>query len=312
MRNHSLSIILLLSTTVFYSQNIKINSLDYKANLNSLTLHLAATQLCKEFYYNNDLNEARKKKSSYVGHDKRSQYTCHVCTESIRHPLMSPLESFVERFIKDKRISRNKSNVFALRQIREEIESTYKEEYFKMVDSVDTENLIYYQHGLITGYSFDTGEMFFKLFAPSFNLPHVSSSNLIKPPYLIKNDVNNDAVYANSLTIFQIPIKENIAQNIYSNYSKHYHPNPPFSVGTKLYYALRLSEKFQGESRYYEIVYKKVEFFLPSPEHIKKSSQPKLIPNIYNSKNKIAEVIFEDKIFRTKHHQTYQKYIVKK
>ncbi|MDO5970876.1 hypothetical protein Q4Q35_13770 [Flavivirga aquimarina] len=309
MRIHILNIILLLITSNFHSQNNQIINLDNKHNLNSLVLHLAATKLCKEFYNSNDLIEARKKKSGYSDHDKSSQYTCHVCTESIRPPFLSPLESFADIFLNDKRISKNKSNVFALRKIREELQSSYQKEYYDMVDSTDTENLVLFQHGLITGYSFDSGMMGFKMFSPSFRLPNAKLSSLIKPPYLIGNKINDEAVYGNSLIIFPISITENVAEKIYNNYSSHYHPNPPFSVGMKLYYALRLSEKFNGEPRYYIVTYKKVEFFLPSPENIKKTNQSKLIPDIYNPEYKIAEIVFEDKIYRTQHGQTYQKYL---
>jgi hypothetical protein len=310
MKSQLFLIILFLNTIFINSQNIEINNLDIKNNLNSLNLHLAATKLCKEFYRNNNLEETRKRPSSYRGYSKYSKYTCDVCTESIKYPLLSPLESFAERFLKDKRISKNKSNVFVLRKVREELKNSYEEDYYKMVDSIDTENLVFYQHGLITGYSFETGTMGFKMFSPNFSLPHANISNIIKIPYLVGNDIDNEAIYGNSLIIFPIPIPEEIAEKIYINYSNHYRPNPPFTVGMKLHYALRLSEKFEGESRYYNVVYQKVEFFLPSPENIKRTSQYKIIPDNYNSENKIAEVIFEDKIYRTKHYQTYQKYRV--
>lgn len=307
-----LLIIILLNITFSYSQNIKINNLDYKNNLNSLTVHLAATKLCKNFYSTKDLIKDRQNKSNYLDLDKKFHYTCHVCTESIKYPYTSPLESFAERFLKDRRIFKNKSNVFALREIRKEIKKSYQKEYYKKVDSVDTENLVYYDYGLIRGYSFDVQKMYFEMFSPTFRLPHPNSSNLIRTPYLIGNNIKNDAIYANSLISFQIPIAENVAENIYKNYAKHYHPNPPFAVAMKLNYALRLSPKLEGKPRYYNVVYKKVEFFLPNPENIKKINHHKLILDNYDSEKKIAEIIFNDKIYRTKHNQTYQKYIDKK
>ena len=309
MKKPSLLITLLLSASIGLSQSIPIPKLDSKSNFNGLQVHLAAAQLCKDFYTTNDLGETRNKKSSYRGHEKYSKYTCDVCTESIKAPLMSPLESFVERFLKDKRISKNRSNVFALRKIREELKTTYEVAYNKMVDSIDPENLISYQHGLITGYSFETGLMGFKMFTPKFHLAHPNRSDLVKTPYLVGNDIKDETIYGNSLIIFPIPIPENEAEKIYANYANHYHPNPPFAVCMKLHYALRLSEKFEGEARYYDVVYKKVEFFLPSPENIKQTSQYKIIQDNFAAKNKIAEVIFEDKIYHTKHYQSYQKYL---
>lgn len=296
---------LLLNCSISFAQNIEVKGLDNKANRNSLTLHLAATKLCREFYKQNDLIAARKRKSSYKGYDNISHYTCHVCTESIRSPFLNPLESFVQRYLKDSRIIKNQSNVFALRTLRKELNTTYLETYNQMVDSIDTENLVFYKYDLIQGYSFDTGKMTISLWNPSFKylLPNTTSKNLIHVPILNEYGVDSRGKRiqstSNILGRFQIPMTENKAQEIFTNYSNHHRPNPPFPIATKLYYALRLSDDFEGEPRYYQIVLKKAEFFLPSPENIKKTSRAKLILEMYHPKYKIAEVTFEDTIYHT-------------
>ena len=295
-----------------FCQSIQIPSLDNRANLNSLNLHLAATKLCKEFYANNDLNEAREDKSNFMGIDNYGRYGCHICAEAIRYPFMSPLESFVDRYLKDKRLTRNKSNAFTLRALREEIKTNYLDDYNAMVDSVDTENMVFYQYDLIQGYSIDTNEMFISLWNFSFKnlLPNTTpNGRTIHIPLLNGHGVKSDGSVVgnanNQLGYFKVPMTESRAQEIYANYSKHFNPNPPFAIGTKLFYAFRLGKENEGKPRDYQVVLKKVEFFLPSVENLKKI-QTRVLKETYLAEHKIAEVIFEEKLYFTEKGYSFQ------
>jgi len=298
------SIILFFGSTIILGQNIQINGLDNRNNFNAFNMHLAATKLCEDFYANYDLAEERQNKSSYIGFDQRSNYACHICVESIRYPLMSPMETFVERFLKDKRISRNKSNVFALRTIREELKTKYLNEYNGLVAAVDTENIVFYQTDLIKGYSFDLNELYISMARPNTQLKGLYL------PQLLGHGIDDSGYLTRNITgdhgFFRVPMSESKAQEVYDMYANHYHPNPPFRITTKLYYALRLSKEFEGQPRYYVMILKKAEFFLPGAENLKKL-QYKILNETYKQENKIAEVVFNEKLYYAEKGYGYQK-----
>jgi len=294
----------MLSSSAILAQNIQISGLENRNNFNALNMHLAATNLCSAFYAEKDLQAERQKKSSYRGFDQRSNYGCHVCVESIRYPLMGPLEFFVERFLKDKRISRNKSNVFALRGIREELKSKYLEDYTKMVNEVDTENIIFYQTDLVKGYSFELNELSISMSRPNTQLlgayvPHIFGT-------AIGENGKFRSIIGGGHGWFQVPMPEARAQEVYDMYANHYHPNPPFLITSKLHYALRLSKPFEGQPRYYVMVLKKAEFYLPGAENLKKINH-RILKESYLPENKIAEVLFQDNLYYTEKGYGYQK-----
>ena len=261
---------LLMSHSISFAQSIEVKGLDNKANRNSLTLHLAATKLCKEFYKQNDLIAAHRENP--VTKDMIKSLIIPVMYAQIHKVTFfkSPGE-FVQRYLKDYRIIKNQSNVFALRTLREELNTTYLEAYNQMVDSIDTENLVFYKYDLIQGYCFDTGKMTISL----WNLALVAIPNTQLQKSLIHIPILNGygldsrgkriQSTSNNLGRFQIPMTENKAQEIFTNYSNHHRPNPPFAIATKLYYALRFSDDFAGEPRYYQVVLKS-RVFLPSPK----------------------------------------------
>ncbi|MEP4948428.1 MAG: hypothetical protein ABJU26_12895, partial [Flavobacteriaceae bacterium] len=107
------------------------------------------------------------------------------------------------------------------------------------------------------------------------------------------------------LGFFRIPMLETKAQEIYANYAEHYHSNPPFTIATKLHYALRLSKEYEGKPRYYQVVLKKVEFFLPKIEYLKKLTY-RVLEEVYIPEQKIAEVVFEPKVYQTDKGYLYQ------
>lgn len=304
--------ILILSSAILFSQNIKIDGLENRANLNSLNLHLAATKLCKEFYDKSDLVQERQDNSTYVGYDKITRYGCNICAESIRYPFMTPLESFADRYLKDKRIIRNQTNAFTIKSVKEDLKNKYLEEYNKMVDSVDTENMIFYETDLVEGYSMDKKELVIRFGNPHFKnlLPNTDMyDKFIYIPLLKGYAINDKDEYVNmgagGLGWFNVPMSEARAKEIFDNYASHHHPNPPFSITTKLHYALRLSKEFEGKPRYYQVILKRVEFFVPGVENLNKI-QYKVLDEAYKSKNKIAEVVFEEKVYYTEKGFSYQ------
>jgi hypothetical protein len=304
-----------LCCTVVLGQNIKIDNLDNKSNLNTLVFNLAASKLCESFYTENDLRQEWQDKTTYSGlFNRRSHYGCHVCAESIKYPLMSPLETFASRFLKDKRIQRNQSNAFALRSIREDIKNKYSEKYNRMVDSMDTENLVFYQTDVIKGYSFQAQKLTINMRTPHFDkiLPVSNSWELVSLPYLLNFSIDESGnLKANSFgdrkdATINVQMPESTAKKIFDYYSDHFHPNPPFSIITKIEYGLRLGKVIEGKPRYYQIVLKKAEFFLPNKENLKRIHSANL-KNGYKTENKIAEVIFDKNLFFSKTGFTYQK-----
>ena len=315
MKEHKIIIALLtviLFTGNLVAQSIVVNGLDNKSNFNSFNLHLAATKLCRDFYANKDLNKERMNKSGYkIEFERYSRYGCHVCVESIRSPYMSPLENFADRFLNDKRIFRNKSNVFTVKAVRKELNDKYLDAYNALIDSVDTENMVYYQYDLVQGYSFETNEMFISLWNPYLKgmLPNATTQNLIFHPLLMEHGLTKEGGYihksTNNLGYFRVPMTSEQAEQIYSNYASYHRPNPPFAVATKLHFAIRLSKALGGQPRYYQIILKKAEFFLPNMDDLKRI-QSKLLWNTYRKENKIAEVIFEAKVHHTQDGLAYQ------
>jgi len=307
--------ILFLVPALIFSQNIEIRNLDNRGTLNLLNLHLAATKLCKDYYSETDLSEERKNKTSYkIEPESYSRYGCHVCVESLRFPFMNPLESFVHHFLKDKRIQTNKNNVFKLRTIRKDIEDKYRAEYNTMVDSIDTENIVYYQNDVITGYALETNELVISMHNPQLKgLPN-AKGKLIFYPELKGHGINDKGqlvnYISNMLAYFKIPMEEAKAEEIYNAYADHYHPNPPFRISTKLHYALRLSEDIKGSPRYYQVIFKRVEFFLPGIENLKKTTY-KVLDAAYKPENKIAEVIFDETVHYTEEGYAFQNIISK-
>ncbi|MEP4945921.1 MAG: hypothetical protein ABJU26_00145, partial [Flavobacteriaceae bacterium] len=191
-----------LISSIVFGQGISVPKLDNRGNLNSLKLHLAATKLCKDFYDQKDLNTERQNKSNYKGPGNQYRYTCHICAASIRYPYMSPLESFVDRYLNDKRIMRNKSNVFAVRDLRKEIKSKYSNDYDQMVASMDTENMVFYQTDLVEGYSFDTNELYINMSNPRFsgNLPNtMNTGGIIFSPQLMGHGIKADGNVVNMI-----------------------------------------------------------------------------------------------------------------
>lgn len=293
------------------SQNLEIAGLDNRNNLNSLNLHLATTKLCSEFYSNNDILVERRNKSTYKMPGGMTNYTCHLCAEVVSNRHSSSFEFFVHRFLKDKRIQKNRTNAFAVRSIRKELNEKYLNQYNELVNSIDTESMIFYTYDLIRGYSFDTNKLYVEMFNPKIsNSLSASTGNLIYTPYIKEYAIDDNGNLKNhgssSFCYFQLNMTEDQAQKIYYRYSNHFAPNPPFAIATKLHYALRIGKVLEGKPRYFQIILKKAEFFIPLEKDIK-YAQKKVIKITSMEENKFAEVIFDENMTYTKEGYPIQK-----
>jgi hypothetical protein len=305
-----LTFFLLFNISIANGQSFSIKGLENRHYNNSLTAHLATAKLCDKFYDGNDIIEERNNKSSYKMIGGFSDYGCHVCVEVIQSRHANYFELFVDHFLKDKRIQKNRTNAFTVRTLREEINAKYLEDYNKLVDSIDTENLVFYNYDLIGGYSFDTNELYISMFNPRFNSGLTANKGklIISPNLKDSNlDVNSNLMNGpqDYLGSFRISMNEEKAQKIYDRYKNHFSPNPPFGIGTKIHYSLRMGEELNGQIRNFIVVLKKVEFFIPNEQDIK-NIQRSIVKVTDIPENKIAEIVFNEKLYYNKIGYPYQ------
>ena len=302
MKTFSIVAIALLGLFNGQAQNFDIPNLQNKNNLNDLNLHWATAKLCKEFYEEKDFLKEIQNKSNYKIPGGRTAYGCNVCVELVKERHLSYFEYFVHRFLNDKRIQKNRTNAFTVRALRKEIEEKHLDLYNEHVNAVDTENMLFYKYDLISGYSFDTEELFINMFYPNIKrIAYGVNGNLINAPFLEQSLGANGRIIPNAggnLGTVKISMTEEQAQQIYGRYKNHFKPNPPFGIATKLHYAIRLAKEQNGESRNFEIILKKAEFFLPLEEDIK-YIQRRAVKVADMEENIFAEVIFDDKQTRT-------------
>ena len=296
------AVFILFFSIVLYGQNIQIKDIDRVNIFNSLNMDLATSKLCQSFLSDKNVYEERRNKSSYTTRDKKTDYSCHICAESISIPYIEPLEEFLERYLKDRRIKQNRTNAFKIRSVREEIDQKYRQEYEQMVDSIDTENLTFYKYDLVQGYSFESNELSISLWPPKIKN--------FKIPLLYEHGINSSGKFVNNasgyLAWLTIPMSEQRAKEIYDKYADHHSPNPPFAVSTKVIYALRLGEELNEKPRYFQVILKRIEFYLPDDINISRI-RSKINSKTFESENKIYEINFQDKIYYNEDGFAYQK-----
>lgn len=302
MKPFCIALIILFNSTLALGQGFDIPNLDNKNNLNDLNLHWATAKLCKEYYAEKDLITELGNKSTFELPGGQTDYGCHVCAELVKNRHLSYFEYFVHRFLNDKRIQKNKTNAFTVRALRKEIEEKYLDLYNESVNAIDTENMVFYKYDLISGYSFETNELYIKMFYPNIKkIAYGINGYLINAPFLEHSLGANGRIMSNAsgdLGTFKIPMSEEQAQKIYDRYKNHFRPNPPFAVATKLHYAIRMAKEQNGEVRNFEIILKKAEFFLPLEEDIK-HIQRRSVKVANMQENIFAEVIFDPRQSQT-------------
>ncbi len=296
MKSFSIVVIILFNTATVLGQSFDIPNLDNKNNLNDLKLHWATAKLCKKYYAEKKLVTELQNKSTFKLPGGQTDYGCNVCVELVKKRHHSYFEYFVHRFLNDKRIQNNKTNVFTIRALRKEIEEKHLDLYNESVNAVDTENMVFYKYDLISGYSIETKELYIKMFYPHIKkIAYGINGNLINAPFLEHSRGTNGRIIPSiggDLGTFKIPMSEEQAQKIYDRYKNHFRPNPPFAIATKLHYAIRMAKEQNGEVRNFEIILKKAEFFLPLEEDIK-YMQSRSIKVADMQENIFAEVIFD-------------------
>ncbi|PWL38896.1 hypothetical protein DKG77_11720 [Flagellimonas aquimarina] len=294
MKLFPIAFIVFFNTTVVLGQSFDISHLDNRNNLNDLNLHWATAKLCKKYYEENDLLTAQQNKSTFTLPGGRSDYGCSVCVELLKNRHHSYFEYFAHRFLNDKRIQKNRTNVFTVNALRKEIAEKYLDSYNQSVNAVDTENMVFYQYDLITGYNVEMKELYIKMFYPHIKkIAYGTNGNLINAPHLERSlGTNGHPRGGLDLGTFKISMSEEQAQKIYGRYKNHFRPNPPFGVATKLHYAIRMAKEQNGQVRNFEIILKKAEFFLPLEEDIKRI-QSKTVKIADMQENIFAEIIFD-------------------
>lgn len=295
----SLCFLVLFNVSELMGQSLDIPNLHNKHNLNTLNLHWATAKLCKAYYAEKDLQVELRNKSTFKLPGGQTNYGCHVCVELVKDRHQSYFEYFVHRFLNDQRIQRNRTNAFTLRALRKEIEEAHLNLYNKMVDAVDTENMVFYQYDLITGYSFEANEMYIKMFYPHIKkIAQGTNGYLINAPFMEEYMGSTGRPRSQDLGTFRIPMSEEKAEKIYNRYKNHFRPNPPLALATKLHYAIRMAEEDNDEVRNFEIVLKKAEFFLPLEEDIR-HIQRKTVEIANMQENIFSEIIFDTEQYRT-------------
>jgi hypothetical protein len=265
--------LIIFNITLALGQNFDIPNLENKNNMNSLNLHWATAKLCKGFYAEKDILTELQNQSTFKLPGGQIGYGCNVCVELFKNQHQSYFEYFVHRFLNNQRIQKNRTNAFTVRDFQKEIEENHLELYNEYVDAVDTENMVFYKNDVISGNSFDTNELFIKMSYPRIKkIAYGINGNLVNAPFLQQSLGTNGRVMANAggdLGTIKISMSEEQTQQIYDRYKNHFRPNPPFSIATKLHYAIRMAKEGNGEVRNFEIILKKSEFFLPLEEDIK-------------------------------------------
>jgi hypothetical protein len=310
MKSFYLVFIILFNSALVFGQSFDIPNLKNINNSNALELHWATAKLCKRYYAENDLATGLKKKSNFKLPGGRTDYGGNVCAELLKNRHSSYFEYFVHRFLNDKRIQQNRTNVFTVKALQKEIEEKHLDLYNESVDAVDTENMIFYKYDLIGGYAFEDKELYIRMLYPHIKkIAYGINGNLINAPFLEHSRATNGGIIPHSskeLATFKIPMSEEQAQKIFDRYKNHFHPNPPFGIATKLHYAIRMAKEQNGEVYNFEIILKKAEFFLPLEEDIK-HAQNRISKIADLPENIIAEVIFDEN-----HSYTELGYIIQK
>lgn len=290
------------------SQNINLTRMYKTTQYNSVTFDLASAKLCRDYLSKVDVKEDRKNQSSFTSKTNYSDYGCHICTEMIKKPYESPLENFLNIYMNDNRIVQNMRNPFSLKQIRSEYNEKYLDEYNSLLDSIDTDNLSYYQNYVnVDNYLFDEKLLIVKVRLPSigkvYTTNYSNKATLTPVAMSIDNNIlgkiteDKNIISNIDLALVKLPMDEKTAQKYFDKTEGR------ARLYAKIYYGLEIGEELNGKPRYFQVVFKKVEFFSGG----KKKNNFDIIPENFKEENKVFDLIFEKNLYYAKNKYQYQK-----
>jgi hypothetical protein len=227
----------------------------YVHNTDAQLLFLAATKLCKNFDYNKAFGNYR---NGRLKNGKESIKIDHCCSAYIPSPYIDPMEYYLNLYHKYNDISEYRDNVFKLREIRESLETEKREAFKRLLDDVDTKNLVSYRlvTASIEGYNFNTKQLNIKYYI-NHSQQIGRSSTKAKLVAFPKSNYR----YQSSRN-YKLDMTENEAKALFEHYGalNEYSKNPPFKLVTKTTFAIGIP-KLQKRPYSFETKIKTIEFY---------------------------------------------------